>query len=112
MIFLNRYRLLCFGISANDFLLIACLPPRLPRSDRLFGEVALARDTLKSTDNHHRVDPKHPEGIVEDIVHALTFLWFIDHKAIKVTVRIHFVDIDRRVDNMILERGEVAGQFK
>ena len=65
-----------------------------------------------AANDHHRIDPQHAERVIEDVVDAGDFAGFCGYQAREVAFGVEVIDIDRRVDDAVAERGEVSGEFK
>ncbi len=64
------------------------------------------------THNQCGVDSEHAEGVVEDNFDGVNLARLVDDEIRKGALRVEFVDVDRRVDDVVLEGGQVACEFE
>ena len=68
--------------------------------------------SYKSLDDQRGINSEHTKGIVQNYVNPFCLFRLIDHQSRDVAQRIEVFDVDRRVNDEVVEGREIAREFQ
>src|SRR6185503_4910475 len=62
---------------------------------------ATSEASLRSPNNHHRIDAQHAKRVVEDVADILQLTWLVQYEPLELAGRIKVIDVDRGVTDAV-----------